>query len=249
MSTQIKEIMDWFDQFNNNTINVTTQTAKEIEIEIKNSALPHLLGLQYTTNNKRLKGLKLYYSCYGKNDDEIFKLISRNNPNKLQSVKNRINTFQSFMENLENAYLVENTHPKSKIRSKQLLIETKQGLYFHLGLLSTNSGQVLSSFEMMNKKQLETYLVDRNNQYYKNSRIHEKVIKIEKYVGNKLVQFSFDEKKQRQYGLEASQQVINEKPSIKDKITTYQLNISKEDIAKARDKPEQNKDENNELEL
>lgn len=130
MSTQIKEIMDWFDQFNNNTINVTTQTAKEIEIEIKNSALPHLLGLQYTTNNKRLKGLKLYYSCYGKNDDEIFKLISRNNPNKLQSVKNRINTFQSFMENLENAYLVENTHPKSKIRVSSCLLKQNKDCIF-----------------------------------------------------------------------------------------------------------------------
>ncbi len=248
MYTRIKGIMDWFDQFDNNTINVTTQSGKEIEIEIKNAALPHLLGLQYTTNSRKLKGLKLYYFCYGKQDDDIFELINANNPEKLQSVKNRIDTFRFFMENLETAYLVENTHPKSKIKSNQLLIETKQNLYFHLGLLSTNAGQILSSFEMMDRKQLETYLVDRNNQYYKNSRIYDKVTKIEKYVGRKLVPFSFDEKKQRQYDLETIKDSIAEKQSILSKINEYKAEAAKEETAKARDKPLKKQIRNNEQE-
>ena len=43
---KIKEIYNWCKQFNNKEIVIQTEN-KNLEIKITNTALPHLLGLQY----------------------------------------------------------------------------------------------------------------------------------------------------------------------------------------------------------
>lgn len=241
MSHKIQNIIDWWDKFNDITMLISTKN-KQIEINIVRNKLPHLLGLHYVNKDvKNYLGMKIRNFCYKKSDEEIFQLVKENHPEKLAHVKARVNTFQAFMKNLEKAYLVENTHPKSQISSQHFFIEKerKSNEYYHLGLLTINGSSELQDFGVINKKELSTYIVENNDSYFRKTKIMEKVKKIERYKGDELVPFFFDEKKQRQYDLAASQQVINEKPSIKDKITTYQSNIAKEDIATARDKPEQ----------
>ena len=49
---KIKEIYNWYKQFNNKEIIIQTEN-KNLEIKITNTALPHLLGIHYTDINSR----------------------------------------------------------------------------------------------------------------------------------------------------------------------------------------------------
>lgn len=236
MSYQIHNIIKWWDKFNDTTLLISTQN-KQIEINIMRNKLPHLLGLHYINKEtKNYLAMQIRNFCYRRKDEEIFKLIEENHPKKLEHIKARVKTFQNFMKNLEEAYLVENTHPKSKISSQHFFIEKdfKLDEYYHLSLLTINGSSELQDFGVINKKELSTYIVEHDKMYFQKSKIMEKLKKIECYEGEKLVPFSFDENKQRQYTLaKKGKLTVKEKPSIMAKIKEYQ---EKESI-KARDKP------------
>lgn len=191
MSTNIKNLMDWWKQFNKTDIKVTTES-HNLQIDIKTAALPHLLGLQYTLKDtKSMKGLDLFYECYTKDDNEIFRLIESNNPNRLQSVQERCKTFQLFMENLNEGIFVENTKQGSKIKSQHFILEIHDNKILHLGLLTIPGEDALVNYEVVNKK-LETYFSRKDATYFVDTLCCEKIQSIEKYNEEGiLVPFSF----------------------------------------------------------
>ncbi|HEL1757004.1 MULTISPECIES: PBECR4 domain-containing protein [Streptococcus] len=181
----IKEILDWFSNYNKNDVIIKTPS-KEFEIEIKNSNLPHLLGLHYSSD-RPLKGRRLYSAIKNLSDEAIFRNVEKHNPNRLELVKSRVHYFKFFMENLENAYLYQQTHPETKLKSDYLLVDTQDGNYLQLGI--GNNG--LEDY-------LETFIVRHDDRYFKDSTIKEQVEGL--YRLDELmipVPFSFDVEKNR----------------------------------------------------
>ena len=203
MNHKIKDIMDWWSQFNKTHLLIST-TNNKFNIEIKTSILPHLLGLQYTLEeNQLIKGLDLFYFCYNKSDEEIFGLVRNNNVTMLQSISDRVDTFRYFMENLESGELVENTKVGTSINSQHFIIENKDNKILHLGLLSVSGENTLIEYTVIDKK-LETYILANNDKYYKDSLIRERIISIEKYnEQGELEPFSFKEEEiYNDYGMD-----------------------------------------------
>lgn len=132
MTNQVKSIFEWYKQFNKTDIVLRSHT-QELQVEINNNSLPHLLGLQYMSKRK-MKGYQLYNVVRKLNDEEIFSNISKNNPSMIYSVKERINYFRQFMENIESATLYEQTNENSKLKSQYLLVQTEDGKFLHLGI-------------------------------------------------------------------------------------------------------------------
>lgn len=133
----VQNIFKWYEQFNNIDIKISGET-KEFELSINRRSLPHLSGLQYINpiGTKKINGRELYTYVQKNNlsDEEIFGLVfRRNGVTKINDVANRINTFKSFMENLENAYIYENTNTYTKIKSNYLIVQTKDNNFLHLG--------------------------------------------------------------------------------------------------------------------
>lgn len=188
---KIKKIFDWWDNFNNTDL-VIKSKSQNFDITINNNMLPHLLGMQYATKN--LRGYRLLNFIKNKSDEEIYALINKENPDKLLNVKDRVENFQFFMENLEHSILYEQVHYKSKINSKFLLVKKSNNTYLHLGIA-----------ENLNYADyFETFIVDKKDKYFRNSKIKEKIISIEKWNDQKLVPFSFkdfvqNEQKERGY--------------------------------------------------
>lgn len=181
----IKDILDWFSHYNKYDVIIKT-ASKEFEIEMKDRNLPHLLGLHYSSA-KPLKGRRLLNAVKNLSDDDIYRNIEKYNPNRLEMVKARVNHFKYFMENLENAYLYEQSHSGSKIKSDFLLVDMEDGSYLHLGI--GNNG--LEDY-------LETFIVHHDDTYIKESQIKEQVEGL--YRLDELmipVPFSFDLEKNR----------------------------------------------------
>ncbi len=162
MAKNIQQIMDWYRQFNKSDILIKSKT-HEFEIGINDRQLPHLLGLHYVSRSY-LRGSKLYNHVKRLSDEDIFKRIEENHPDKLNMVKDRIQYFKYFMENLESAYLYEQSHPDTKIKSEFLLVDMEDGHYLHLGI--GNNG--LEDY-------LETFIVRHDDTYIKESQIKEQV--------------------------------------------------------------------------
>ena len=213
MNNKIKQTINWWKQFNGNDV-VFNTTNKKFLLSINSLSLPHLLGLQYSYRDPRLvSGGKILKDLKHKNDQEIYELIKINNFKMLENVKNRINTFEYFMKNLENAILVENTNPKTKIKSQHFFIEVKDNDYLHLGLLTASYGQILNEYGEVDKKELETYFRRADNKYFHKAKIEERIEKIERYEDDKLVPFSFDDNKRKK---------LNEVMKISDKYDYHQ---------------------------
>ena len=177
---RIKNIMDWWKQFNREDIKITTEK-HALQISLNNALLPHLLGLQYTLEDSRSrKGLDLYYDCYGKSDRELFELIKQNNLHMLQSVSDRVDTFQYFMEHLQDGKLVENTKEETAIRSQHFIVEYEDNKILHLGLLNVGGEDALVDYGVIDKK-LETYIIAKDNKYFNKTHQIEKIRSIEKY--------------------------------------------------------------------
>ena len=192
---KIKEIYNWYKQFNNKEIVIQTEN-KNLEIKINNKALPHLLGIHYTDINSRtVKVRKLVKKVESLQDRDIFKEIAQNNLDMLESVKNRINNFEEFMKNLENAILVENTYD-STLKSQHFFIQTKENKILHLGLIDAGYSDIPVEFDVIDKKYLETFIQEKTNKRYKDTQIVEHVKNIYEYVNDELKYFSFDTEKQ-----------------------------------------------------
>lgn len=188
---RIKNIMDWWKQFNNIDIEVKTESSL-LFIKLNDELLPHLLGLQYV-NRKRGSyiGRRLYNYCYGKSDRELFELVKQNNLQMLQSVSDRVDTFQYFMEHLQDGKLVENTKEGTAIRSQHFIVEYKDSKILHLGLLNVGGEDALVDYGVIDKK-LETYFTRSNDQYFSKTHQIENIQSIEKYnEQGELEPFSF----------------------------------------------------------
>lgn len=203
MNYTVQNIFRWFNKFDKKDIRIQGKT-KEFEIEIRNHYLVHLLGLQYiNSNTKAMSGRMLYNYIQVNNlsNEDILSLVKKNNPNKFKSVTKRIDTFQNFLEELENSYIVEKTNKSTQIKSNYLVIQLKNNLIMHLGINKNEMGDSIESFEIIPKKNsyLETYFLQKNDKYYHNSNVYEKVIKIEKYDEREkeYVPFSFDDEKNK----------------------------------------------------
>ncbi|WP_373080701.1 PBECR4 domain-containing protein [Fusobacterium animalis] len=203
MNYTVQNIFRWFNKFDKKDIRIQGKT-KEFEIEIRNHYLVHLLGLQYiNSNTKAMSGRMLYNYIQVNNlsDEDILSLVKKNNPNKFKSVTKRIDTFQNFLEELENSYIVEKTNKSTQIKSNYLVIQLKNNLIMHLGINKNEMGDSIESFEIIPKKNsyLETYFLQKNDKYYHNSNVYEKVIKIERYDEKEkvYVPFSFDSEKNK----------------------------------------------------
>ncbi|MDY3050715.1 MAG: PBECR4 domain-containing protein [Parvimonas sp.] len=197
-----KETLLWSKNFDNINLKITSET-KEFNIKLGKENIPHLLGLQYINRYlKSQKGIELYNEVIKNDmsDEDIFKKVKKSHPKKdVVNVKNRIRTFKSFMENLENARIVEQTNPKTHIKSKFLVIDTKDNFTMHLGVLETGNLDVFTDFEV-ERNIFETYIVQNNDKFYKYTSIYEPIKSIEKYEENyqKWRKFSFNLEKDKE---------------------------------------------------
>lgn len=178
MTYKVQEIFQWFENFEGKGILISGDT-KEFYIELSKTYLPHLLGLHYmNTQRNSLKGGILYNYVKKNNfsDDEILDRIRKSkNSINMNSVRARINSFQTFMENIDHACIVENTKKNSKIRSDHFVIRTEDNRIQHLGILDTGGFNEVVSFDIVS---LETYFNRGDDRYYQNSSIMEPVKKV-----------------------------------------------------------------------
>ncbi|MGP1361686.1 MAG: ArdC-like ssDNA-binding domain-containing protein [Candidatus Fimenecus sp.] len=212
MINKIQDIFNWYENFTENTIVVNTDKIS-YEIGINKNQLPHLLGLQYAniknSKQKNIRGIALYNYIKNNNltDEYIYNEISKNQPEKLNAVKERVETFKYFMEHLEKGIVYQNMNSSSNIRSDEFIIETKNHRIMHLGLIDIGGESVFNNFEIENAeiRNLETYFTQRNTKYFQNSPIREKIISIERYTDDgSLEPFSFSNKSP-----EEQQNIIN----------------------------------------
>lgn len=168
---KVQEMFQWFSQFNENHIRIQGET-KVFDIKLNESTLPHLLGIHYVNKNYREnKAMEVYRHIYEKNlsDQEIYRTIKKNNPGKLKSVKRRVDTLQKFLENIEKGYIVEQTNPKTSIKSNYLVIQSEDNYFFHLGIHQSKNTY------------LETYFVQNNINYFEKSQIIEAIKGLYRY--------------------------------------------------------------------
>lgn len=184
MDYEVQKIFKWFNQFNKEDIKLKSES-KEFYIEIRNLALPHLLGLQYMNYKYEKKKAYMIYNYIKNNnlsDEKIFKEIKQKNPNMLNSVKKRVSTLRYFLENLENAYVVEKSNANSDIESNYLIIQTKDNFILHLGLKQDEIEDRIESFTVFEKDTyLETYFSRKDDKYYNETPIVEKIKGIYRY--------------------------------------------------------------------
>ena len=191
MAHKVQKIFEWFKQFNKIDINIQGET-KEFDIELGNKYLPHLLGLQYMNDSSSsIRGYALYKYIEKNNfsDKEILEKVKNNNPRMEEAVKNRIETFQEFMENIENAFIVERSIPDSKtnIKSNYFIVQSKGNDFLHLGIKQEKIGSFISEFDITPKKDswLETYFSRNNITYFQDSKIIEEIKGLYKYNEDK----------------------------------------------------------------
>ena len=200
---KVQSILKEFGKYNMNLLIETKN--KNFEINFNKYVIPHLLGLQYM-GEKKLKG----YEClrmikrYNLSDQEILNIVEKNDNSKYHdqkdNVEKRINTFEMFMKSLEKGIVVEKTLPTQMIVN-YLIIQTKEGNYHHLGILSGDNGALLESYDNLEKDIkdiMKTYFVEDNKDYYNKSKIFENITNISYYneQQEEYLPFSFDTEKQ-----------------------------------------------------
>ena len=202
---KVQSILKEFGKYNMNLLIETK--SKNFEINFKKNTIPHLLGLQYTNTEKEQKrGWELIKMVFDNNlsDQEILNIVEKNDNSKYHdqkdNVEKRINTFEMFMKNLEKGIVVEKTLPTQMIVN-YLIIQTKEGNYHHLGILSGDNGALLESYDNLEKDIkdiMKTYFVEDNKDYYNKSKIFENITNISYYneQQEEYLPFSFDTEKQ-----------------------------------------------------
>lgn len=185
MNNKVQETIKWWNRYNHENISINGEKTS-FKVKINDNSLPHLLGIQYINrNSKSQKGKDLlnYVIKNRLSDSEIYSLIQNNNSEYLDKVKDRINNFKSFMENLENGRIVEMTNPNTRLKSNYLIVQTEDNYIMQLGIKNIGYEDVF-----------ETFIIEKNNLYFKNTTINEPIISIEKYNENgELEKFSFRE--------------------------------------------------------
>ena len=185
MENKVQEIIKWWNKFNNMNIKISG-IKKEFYLSLNKQILPHLLGLHYINSNKEsLKGIRLY-NHIKKNrisDRELYSLIQKHNPDYLDNVRDRITNFKAFMENLETGRIVEMTNPNTRIKSNFLIVQSEDNYIMQIGIKNIGYEDVF-----------ETFIVEKDDIYFKNTTINEPIISIQRYTENgELEPFSFRE--------------------------------------------------------
>ena len=198
---KVQEIFNWFKQFHKEEIKIEGDT-KKFEIILDNKSIPHLLGLQYMQpkQDKKLSGREIYNLVKNNklSDQEIYDKVNTNNAEKLTNVKDRIENFQEFVENLEKSFIVEQTNSNTKIESNYLMIQSKDNLILHLGIRQGKIEDTIEDFSVFKKDSyMETFLVREDFNYFEKSKIMEEVKGIYKYNDEKerFETFTFNDKR------------------------------------------------------
>ena len=174
MAHKVQKIFEWFKQFN------------KIDIKIQGETKEYM-----NDSSSSIRGYALYKYIEKNNfsDKEILEKVKNNNPRMEEAVKNRIETFQEFMENIENAFIVERSIPDSKtnIKSNYFIVQSKGNDFLHLGIKQENIGSFISEFDITPKKDswLETYFSRNNITYFQDSKIIEEIKGLYKYNEDK----------------------------------------------------------------
>lgn len=189
---KIKNIIKWFEDFDNKNIKIVG-LENEFQIKLNINALPHLLGLHYINKNYRKtsgRDLLSYLKGNTINDSEILNKIKSNNENQLIHVQARINNLVPFLKNLHNSNIYEMTNKSTNINSDFLGVDLDSSNYRMLGIVSTPFDDYL-----------ETFLVRKDDLYFRNSKIEDPVISITEILKDgKEKLFSFDEDRQLRIG-------------------------------------------------
>lgn len=236
MSYYVNDLYKWFSQFDNRTIKIKGESTN-FEIELNKKSLLHLIGAHYISKNpKHLRGSDLVNKVIKNNydDQEIVGSILKNNPQMVGSFRSRLNNLKPFLEDLENARIVEMTKSNTKLKSDYLALQTKNNRVL---LLALGSNYYEDYFE--------TFIVRQDDLYFKNTTINEPVKSITEILDDGTeVPFSFSEEKQKQYQLE-NNQTINKKTSFRDEMIGWQekandlnkieIDTNKKELDKERD--------------
>lgn len=177
---KINEIFNWWEYYNYNEILIKTKNY-EFNIDINDKQLPHLLGLHYIEKGK-IRPREIINIVRKNSDEKIMNMIKKNNPNQYEFVENRIKYFKFFMENLDKAILYNQTNEESKIKSEFLLVKLDENKYLQLGIGRDKNYE----------DYFETFLINKDEFYFKDSKIKEPVLSIYKYDNLDLVPFSFN---------------------------------------------------------
>lgn len=185
---KIKNIIKWFENFDNKNIKIVG-LENEFQIKLNINALPHLLGLHYINKNYRKtsgRDLLSYLKRAEVSDDEILKKVELNNKSQFMRVQARINNIVPFLKNLQNSTIFEMTNKSTNIKSNFLGVDLDNSNYRMLGIVSTPYDNYL-----------ETFLIQDNDLYFRNSKIEDPVISITEILADgKEKLFSFDENRQ-----------------------------------------------------
>lgn len=196
---KIKNIIKWFENFDNKNIKIVG-LENEFQIKLNINALPHLLGLHYVNKNYRKtsgRDLLSYLKRAEVSDDEILKKVELNNKSQFMRVQARINNIVPFLKNLQNSTIFEMTNKSTNIKSNFLGVDLDNSNYRMLGIVSTPYDNYL-----------ETFLIQDNDLYFRNSKIEDPVISITEILEDgKEKLFSFDE--DRQLKLDKISQSLN----------------------------------------
>ena len=150
--------------------------------------------------DKKLSGREIYNLVKNNklSDQEIYDKVNTNNAEKLTNVKDRIENFQEFVENLEKSFIVEQTNSNTKIESNYLMIQSKDNLILHLGIRQGKIEDTIEDFSVFKKDSyMETFLVREDFNYFEKSKIIEEVKGIYKYNDEKerFETFTFNDKR------------------------------------------------------
>lgn len=185
---KINNIIKWFEDFDSKNIKIVG-LENEFQIKLNINALPHLLGLHYINKNYRKtsgRDLLSYLNKSTISDSEILNKIKFNNRNQLINVQARINNLVPFLKNLHNSNIYEMTNKSTNINSDFLGVDLDSSNYRMLGIVSTPFDDYL-----------ETFLVRKDDLYFRNSKIEDPVISITEILedGSEKM-FSFDGNRQ-----------------------------------------------------
>ncbi|CAM3214936.1 PBECR4 domain-containing protein [Streptobacillus felis] len=200
----------------NNKIYVKFDDDSIIDFYFDRKKLSHILGLHYCNSNSRNADIIAEKIINNKiNDDEILDLVRNNNVKFIKAVKNRIKYIESFLDNLESAFLtLVNKGSESDINSVNFIVETNEKKILELGLAIDNSDQYY----------IETFLV-RNNDNNIDYSINKKIKEIFIIKNNELIPFSFDQNK----NIVLIEEYKNNKDfNYKEFLKEYEYNLVKE---------------------
>ncbi|WP_064613470.1 PBECR4 domain-containing protein [Streptobacillus moniliformis] len=246
---KVQEILNKMKKLNNIDLIIKGEI-KEFDIRLGIENIPHLLGLQYMNQNRvrPMDKIKLIINNNLSDEDILDKIYILNGTKKMINVKNRINTFDEFMNNLEKGFIVEKTL-ESKMNVNYLIVQSNENDYYHLGIFSSDNGTLLLEFDELNKDKsfIKTYFVEDSMKYFDKTNIIEEIQGISRYSEDleEYIPFSFNEEKNRAL---LEEYKVNREFNYREFLKDYEKNKEKELEKEKTEKPLKRKKEDRDLE-